>query len=208
VAEALPGEQTAAAAAACARAVTEVAAARQASPASSDVAARTPPDEVVALPHHLAVVLPKCVLLQPPQALFPRPAAREVARSSAVLPADASPERAAVPVAVSCPVLRFEGESSAARTVPSVVAEQLALLLRQGAEVLRLSPRQPAVLRSEALRAQSRLEVLHRLRLEVEVRLRQRVVAPQRQPGLRQALRRPAAVEQRRAPRPRPARAA
>jgi len=131
-----------------------------------------------------------------PQAWLQQPVVAAAARSSAGLLADAWPGRGGAPAAAPCLAPRFEAESSAEQSVPSVTAvgEQQVLRRQVRAAALRLSLRQPVVLRLEELQARSRSGVLHRLQQEAVVRPRRRVAVPRRQPELQQALRPPRPV--------------
>jgi hypothetical protein len=197
---ALPGAQTPAVV--CAQAATAVDAAPPTCPGSSDAAANTVPE---ALGRHRRVALAtECVPSQAwrqvwllPQAVQEAPV---VARCAAASPVDVLPVRAGARVAASCPAPRCEAESSVERIVQRVpTAAQETPLRRWAWEALRLSPRQPVVLRFVAARERSRPEVLHRRQQEAVVRLRRRVAASLRlRPVLRRArARRPAAVGER-----------
>jgi len=174
-------------AAACERVATVAVAALQACRASSGVAASTV-DEAVALHHHLAEV-PEGVQSLAPRALPLRSALPVGARCVAASPADALPAQAGAQVAASYPAPRCEAGLSAERIVraetPVALVRRAArrhVLRRRAPEVLRSSPRQPAVLRREALRERSRQEVLHQQQWEAVVQLRQRVAPRRRRP--------------------------
>ena len=173
------------AAAACGPAATEADAAHPTCRGSSAGVACTRGEAVV--PHRRDEVAPTFFRSRA-QAWLPQPAVA-AARSLAASPADAWPGRAGAPVAGVSPAPRFEGESSAERIVPpvSVVAAQQVTRQPVRALALRLSLRQPVILRLLELLARSRQGVLHRFQREAVVRPRRRVVAPRRRPGLRQA---------------------
>ena len=130
-------------------------------PESSDAPASTAPEALAR--HRRVEPVPECVPLQALRVwLLPREAPAG-ARCAAASPVDVSPAQAGARVAASCPAPRCEAESSVERIVQRVpMAAQQTRLQRWAWEALRLSPRQPVVLRFGAARERSRLEVLHR----------------------------------------------
>ena len=145
----------------CAPAATAADAAPPTCPESSDAPASTAP-EALARDRRVEPA-PECVRLQALRVwLLPREAPVG-ARCAAASPVDVSPAQAGARVAASCPAPRCEAESSVERIVQRVpMAAQQTRLQRWAWEALRLSPRQPVVLRFGAARERSRLEVLHR----------------------------------------------
>jgi len=144
----------------CAPAATAADAAPPTCPESSDAPVSTAP---AALARHRPVEpAPECVPLVALRVwLLPREAPA-VARCAAASPVDVSPAQAGARVAASCPAPRCEAESSVERIVLRVpMAAQQTRLRRWASEALRLSPRQPVVLRFGAARERSRPEVLH-----------------------------------------------
>ena len=156
---ALPGAQTLVVV--CAPAATAADVGPPTCPESSDAPASTAP-EALARDRRVEPA-PECVRLQALRVwLLPREAPVG-ARCAAASPADALPAQADAQVAASCPAPRCEAESSVERIVQRVpMAAQQTRLQRWAWEALRLSPRQPVVLRFGAARERSRLEVLHR----------------------------------------------
>jgi hypothetical protein len=145
----------------CAPAATAADAAPPTCPESSDAPASTAAEALAR--HRRVEPAPECVPLQAWRVwLLPREAPA-VARCAAASPADALPARAGARVAVFARALRCEAGSSVERIVQRVpMAAQQTRLQRWAWEALRLSPRQPVVLRFGAARERSRLEVLHR----------------------------------------------
>jgi len=156
---ALPGAQTLVVV--CAPAATAADAAPPTCPESSDAPASTAPEALAR--HRRVEPAPECVPLEALRVwLLPREAPAG-ARCAAASPVDVSPAQAGARVAASCPAPRCEAESSVERIVQRVpMAAQQTRLQRWAWEALRLSPRQPVVLRFGAARERSRLEVLHR----------------------------------------------
>ena len=145
----------------CAPAATAADVAPPTCPESSDAPASTAP-EALARDRRVEPA-PECVPLQALRVwLLPREAPVG-ARCAAASPVDVLPAQAGARVAASCPAPRCEAESSVERIVQRVpMAAQQTRLQRWAWEALRLSPRQPVVLRFGAARERSRLEVLHR----------------------------------------------
>jgi hypothetical protein len=193
-AEPVPGLDARTRAAVSAPAVTVADVARPACPGSSDAAANRV-DEAVA--RHQVERAKACVQSQALPAWRRQREAPAAARYAAVSPAGASLVRAAVQVAASYLAPRCEAGSLVEQTVlPAAMLAQQALR-RRVRVALRLSPRQPVVLRRGRVRKRSRPEVLHRQQQEVVVRLRQWVGVRRSRPVPRLArVRRPAALAQ------------